>query len=308
MHLHYRYCLLLVLLCCAVSVQCHKGHGDHARLTVSIIDVGEGDATLVQFPNGQTMLVDAGDPDHAQIVVDYLRSRQIFFLDVLVCSHPHPDHIGGMEAVLNAFPVGVIWSSGFIQPYCHMQQSLLKAIQARKLPQCVMHAGVNVRIGETLVEVLAPTQVVANTESDANNNCLVLRISYGNISFLLTGDMQAEERTTLAAWPQSTVVKVAHHGANNGTDLAFAQAVSPQYAVISVAKQNHFCFPQHETMLAWQSVNAKIVQTAESGTLIFTTNGHHINMSTLSTGEFLLARRAARTRSPSRRLRANVRV
>jgi len=211
------------------------GTGWAGQLNLSVIDVGQGDSILVQFPNGEDMLVDAGDRDAGPTVVHYLRSRGVKRIDILVASHPHADHIGGMPSVLAAFPVGKAWDSGYNHG-SRTQEDFLRTIKAKGIRFGRPKAGFGEKVGEVAVAVLAPPPTpLLGTESDANNNSLVLRIAYGSVSFLLPGDMEREERATVARWPHSTVLKVAHHGSRNGTDLAFAKAVSPQYAVVSYA-------------------------------------------------------------------------
>jgi len=251
-----------------------------AQLTVSVIDVGQGDSILVQFPNGQDMLVDAGDREAGPTVVQYLRSRGIKRIDLLVASHPHADHIGGMARVLAAFPVGKAWDSGY-NSGSRTQQQYLSTIKAKAIRFGMPKAGLSQQIGDATVAVLAPGKVpIVGTDSDANNNSLVLRISYRNVSFLLPGDMEREERATVGTWPRSTVLKVAHHGSRNGTDLAFAKAVSPQYAVISYATANSYGHPHAEAVAALTAAGAKILQTAVDGTVVFTTDGKAITCMT----------------------------
>jgi len=259
------------------------GPATAAQLAVSVIDVGQGDSILVQFPNGQDMLVDAGDRDAGPTVVRYLRSRGIKRIDILVASHPHADHIGGMPQVLEAFPVGKVWDSGYAHG-SRTQQDFLRTIKERSIRFGMPKAGFTERIGDVTIAVLAPPKTaVIGTDFDANNGSLVLWITYGNVSFLLPGDMEQEERATVAKWPRSTVLKVAHHGSRNGTDLAFTKAVSPRYAVISYTKSNSYGHPHQEAVDALQAVGAKILRTAVDGTVVFTTDGKAITYTTSHT-------------------------
>jgi competence protein ComEC len=263
-----------------------------SRLTVGVIDVGQGDSILVQFPSGQDMLVDAGDRDAGSTVVQYLRSRGVKRIDILVASHPHADHIGGMQAVLSAFPIGKVWDSGYNQG-SRTQQEFLGTIKAKGIRFGMPKAGFSQNVGNATVAVLAPKTQLAGTDSDANNNSLVLRITYGSVSFLLPGDMETEERTTVGAWPRSTVLKVAHHGSHNGTDFAFAKAVSPAYAVISYGKGNPYGHPHAEALAALRSTGTKILQTAVDGTVVFTTDGTSVSYTTAHTAGIRSSRRAS---------------
>ena len=263
-----------------------------SRLAVSVIDVGQGDSILVQFPGGQDMLVDAGDRDAGLTVVQYLRSRGVQRIDILVASHPHADHIGGMQAVLSAFPIGKVWDSGYNQG-SRTQQEFLGTIKAKGIRFGMPKAGFSQTVGNVTVTVLAPKTQLTGTESDANNNSLVLRVTYGSVSFLLPGDMEGEERATVGAWPRSTVLKVAHHGSRNGTDLAFAKALSPTYAAISYAQGNPYGHPHAEALAALRSTGAKILQTAVDGTVVFTTDGTSVSYTTTHTARITRGRRAS---------------
>jgi competence protein ComEC len=124
-------------------------------LAVSVIDVGQGDSILVQFPSGQDMLVDAGDRDAGPTVVQYLRSRGAKRIVILVASHPHADHIGGMQAVLSAFPVGKVWDSGYSQG-SRTQREFLGTIKAKGVRFGMPKAGFSEKAGNATVAVLAP--------------------------------------------------------------------------------------------------------------------------------------------------------
>ena len=144
-------------------------------LKVSVLDVGQGDAILVQFPNHEVMLIDAGVPAQGKTVVDYLKKQGIQRIDILVATHPHEDHIGGMQAVLAAYPIGKVWDSGYNHG-SQVQQRFLQTIKDKQLRFGTPRAGFHEAIGDVSVDVLAPgANLLNNTDSDANNNSLVLR-------------------------------------------------------------------------------------------------------------------------------------
>lgn len=252
-----------------------------APLVVSVINVGQGDSILVQFPNGQDMLVDAGDQGHGTTVVKYLRSRGVKRIDILVASHPHADHIGGMAAVTAAFPVGKVWDSGYNQG-SRTQQQFLKTIQQKHIPYGKPRAGFSQSVGGVRIDVLAPGKtLLTGTDSDANNNSLVMRLVYGTTSLLLPGDMEEAERASISHWPHTTVLKVAHHGSRNGTDLDFARALMPRIAVISYGEGNEYEHPHPEAVTALRDVGATIYRTATQGTIILSSDGSHVTAKTL---------------------------
>ncbi len=244
------------------------------KMTMSVIDVGQGDSILVQFPNGQTMLVDAGTSDHGATVVNYLRARGVNNIDVLVGTHPHEDHIGGMPAVLNAVKVAKVWDSGFNHG-SPVQRNYLLLIKEKNIPLEKVGAGYTAQFGTARAEVLAPKRFVDNV----NDNSLVIRLTYGNISYLLAGDMEKAERVNVGRWEASTVLKVAHHGSRNGTDDAFAFAVHPYYAIISCAQVNDYGHPHPETISALEKAGAEIRRTSTEGTLVVETDGNTVGIS-----------------------------
>ena len=250
------------------------------QLEVSFIDVGQGDSILVEFPNGEAMLVDAGPTDQGHAVVRYLQSQHVSRIDILVATHPHEDHIGGMLDVMDAFRIGKIWDSGYNHGSA-TQEWFLQAVQAEGIRFGTPSAGFTEDIGEVHIEVLAPVrEFLSGAESDANNNSVVLRLSYHDVSFLLTGDMQSEERATVRNWPESTVLKVAHHGSRNGTDLAFLRAVAPEVAIVSYGADNSYGHPAPETRDALRAIVCIIKSTASNGTVTVTTDGYTYTITT----------------------------
>lgn len=270
--LHLPLMLILVILLILSS-----GFVVADNMTVSTIDVGQGDSIFIQFPNSSNMLVDAGDSAHGKTVVSYLNSLKISKIDILVATHPHADHIGGMSDVLGAFKVGKVWDSGYNHG-SQMQRQFLQIIKNKNIRYGTPKAGFTEQIGTVRVDVLAPVRSLNGTESDANNNSIILRISYGKVSFLLMGDAETEERATVGHWSGSTVLKVAHHGSRNSTDAGFLKAVAPKIAIISVAAQNSYGHPHQQTMRALKNAKVKVYATATSGTIIISSDGKTLNV------------------------------
>lgn len=239
-------------------------------LSLSVIDVGQGDSLLMQFPNGHTMLIDAGVPTAGPAVVSYLRSRHVTRIDTLVATHPHSDHMGGLPEVVAAFPVGRVWDGGFKR---ESQTAFYDALQAKHVPVTTPSAGFTEKIGEVTVTVLGPKTQLTGTRSDPNNNSLVLRLSYRKVSFLLPGDMEAEERASIGPLPASTVLKVAHHGSIFGTDAALLQSVQPRLALISVAAKNDYMEPHPPVLALLAKAGAQLFTTAHHGSILVTTDG-----------------------------------
>ncbi len=275
----YRYSLwVLLLLGVLLTLSSTPSPTAPPPLTVSVIHVGQGDSILLTFPNGSHMLVDAGPTAAGSTVVQYLRSRGVKKVDILVASHPHEDHIGGMQAVLTAFPVGKVWDSGYNHG-SKTQEALYQTIKRKQIRFGLPRSGFSEDIGDVHVAVVAPGRnLLTGTSSDANNNSLVLHVRYHNVSFLLTGDREEKGRAAVAAWPQATVLKVSHHGSRNGTDAAFLKAVKPKYAAISYGKGNSYGHPHRETLTALHHANVQGYHTALHGTVVFSTDGTTVNV------------------------------
>ncbi len=270
--------LLLLVLLIAGQIQA-------ADLVVSVIDVGQGDSILVQYPNGESMLVDAGTSSAGRTVVEYLRSRGVTALSIVVATHPHEDHIGGMRAVFAAFAVAEVWDSGYYYD-SRARATMLSIIAEKNTFLATPRAGFIEQIGQVTVSVLAPTTASA---SDSNNASIVLRIVYGRTSFLLTGDLGGCERQSVAHWPESTVLKVPHHGSRHSTDLTFLQRVKPKIAIISCGRGNPYGHPHESTLDLLQAIGATTYTTAQVGTVVLTSDGEDITVETIPAGAGLEA-------------------
>lgn len=251
------------------------------KMTVSFIDVGQGDSILVQFSNGSNMLVDAGDANHGETVVKYLRSLDINKIDILVATHCHMDHIGGMSDVLKNFDIGKAWDSGY-DDGSESHKQFLQNLKERSIPYGVPQAGFTQKLGTARIDVLAPVRLISGTKRDANNNSLVLRVTYGKINFLLTGDMEAEECASVVSFSKSTVLKVAHHGSQNGTNTRLLSEVSPKIAVISVTAQNDYGYPHSATLTVLENAKSIVYTTAKNGTVVISTEGNSVSVKALN--------------------------
>ncbi len=287
-----RKLLPIILLAFALAVGTWLGHKpQHVpplkdALRVDFIDVGQGDSILIRTPDGASALIDAGEVDYGTRVVTYLKRGDVRKLDLVVISHPHSDHIGGMPSVLKAFPVGCVLDSGYVHGST-LQREVLRLIKNRNIPYAKAQAGMVRTLGSRAkIEILAPTKpFIGSTHSDANNNSVVCRITYGGVRILLMGDAETEEQGRLFASGvnlESQVLKVSHHGSNDGTSLELIRRVKPEYAVISVGRRNGYGHPHRSVlrMLATERTGTKIYRTDRNGTVSILTDGRRIALET----------------------------
>ena len=251
-------------------------------LDVLFFDVGQGDAALFTFPDGKTLLVDAGVADDyrdagARTILPHLERHGITRLDAVVLTHPHADHYGGLFSLLGQVEIGRVVHNGH-RPGTPLYRSLLAALDARAIPHGARATGDTLHVSPTArIDVLQ-----GGAESDdANDGSVVLQVRYGRTRFLLTGDAeQGAERALVRRYGhrlRSDVVKVAHHGSRTSSTPAFVNAASdparPPLAVVSVAARNGYGLPDEEPLAMWKSVGAEVVTTAEAGAVWLRSDG-----------------------------------
>ena len=242
-----------------------------ADFQIHVIDVGQGDSILV-LADGHAMLVDSGDADSGSTVCSYLKGLGVEKLDYAVATHLHFDHIGGFSDVLKQFPAEQI-----LEPSCPddllptntVYELYLDAAEASGADCRTAKAGEIFSLGKAQVEVLAPADAIGE---NLNNDSLVFRVTYGDASALLTGDMEHEEEDWLLAQGrelQADFLKVSHHGSANGSGEAFLAAVRPQFAAISCAKQNDYGHPSQEALDRLAAYTDEVYVTADGGSIVF---------------------------------------
>lgn len=251
-----------------------------AELKVHFLDVGQGDSILIQFPDGRNMLVDAGGNDDAATVVNYLKKTGVERVDYLVGTHPHEDHIGSMDTVINEFQIGEVIMPE-VTSTTRTFRDVLEAIDRKGLRIRPARAGMIIlEEGQLVARVLSPG---GEGYDKLNDYSAVIRLTCGKVSFLLTGDAEAlAEREILASGAaiKADVLKVGHHGSNTSTTAAFLKAVGPKYAVISVGVGNDYGHPHRAVLDRLKKQGVEILRTDKQGTVLFTTDGNVLSFTT----------------------------
>lgn len=247
------------------------------RLEVHFIDVGQGDSILIRTPTRHTALIDGGGENG--LALDYLRSLGVTKLDSVIVSHPHADHIGGLVQILNAVPVGGIWTSGASHT-TYVYERLLDTIADRAVPYYEVETSQTIPVGELTFDVLHSSR----RESNLNDTSLVLHLNYGTVSFLFTGDAEApvENRlsSTIPIQLRSTVLKVGHHGSYTSSTLGFLKAVQPVVAVYSARQNNQYGHPHMSTLENLAAVGAVVYGTDVHGSVMVSTDGTSLHVTT----------------------------
>jgi competence protein ComEC len=240
-------------------------------LSFYAFDVGQADAFLFHLPDGANILIDAGTRKSGPALVSRLRNLGVEKIDIAVATHPHEDHIGGMADVIKAFPIERFWDSGY-NLGSDVQRSMLELLRDRKIRFERPKAGDREILGGVAIDVIAPVKLIRGSRSDANNNSIVLRLAYGNVTFLMTGDMEIAERESVKKFPRAAVLKLAHHGSSNGTDERVFREVSPDVVILTYGIGNSYGHPHRDVVDLIRRFMPRSYATAE-GEIKITTDG-----------------------------------
>ena len=264
----------------AQSGQEMAGVSESGSFTIHFIDVGQADSALVTC-DGHSMLIDGGNADDSNLVYSVLQRETDGHLDYVIGTHAHEDHIGGLSGAFEADTADVT--------FCPVTEYDSKAFRNFKTRADERGGGITIpAVGDTFTLGEASVTVVAvnSVPEDTNNTSIVIRIVYGDTSFLFTGDAEQETEEKILESGQdieSTVLKVGHHGSSTSTSQAFLDAVSPTYAVISCGKDNSYGHPHSETLAKLSSAGVEVLRTDELGDIYCTSDGTEV---TFSYGEY----------------------
>ena len=252
-------------------------------LRVHFIDVGQGDSILIQAGE-QAMLVDAGTNESGSVVTEYLRSLNITKLDYLIGTHPHEDHIGGLDDVIHSFDIGTVIMPN-VSHTTQTYEDVLDALLEKNLTVTAPHPGDSYSIGDASFTVLSPSAEIAEQAAendDLNNLSVGIRLVYGSNAFVLCGDAESDSEEAMVESGldlKADVLKAGHHGSSTSTSDAFLAAVNPDYAVISCGKDNSYGHPHQETMDKLNAADISIFRTDEQGTVVAVSDGSSITWS-----------------------------
>jgi competence protein ComEC len=264
------------------------------ELELTAIDIGQGDGLLMVLPDGRTIGIDAGGlagfttgqgrrtpgiNTGEDVIAPYLWTRSIRRLDVLVLTHAHSDHMGGLTALIENFQPGEIWT-GLMPTQSADWQSVVNAARQHHVPIKSMREGDEFRAGPVQFNILAPLADREPGEEAKNDDSLAMLITYGRRRFLLTGDLEKRvEQRLIETWnlPRIDVLKVGHHGSRTSTSDAWLEALHPAVALISVGRENRYHHPHPQVTSRLADRGIVTLRTDELGLVTIRTDGHSLN-------------------------------
>ena len=274
------FLILSLLLCgCAEAPQPTAAtvppSGD--GLMVHFVDVGQADCILIEC-GSEFAIIDGGNKDDGQLVVSYLEQQGVQELSAVICTHAHEDHVGGLPSVLSVYPTAAVYAP--TRTYSsNIFDDFLYYTDQQRLEVTIPTPGDTLTVGDALLTVLGPVQSYAET----NDTSIVVRLDYGDTSFLFTGDMEvAAENDMLDYWSGNSdvfhvdVLKVGHHGSNTSTGYRFLYEVDPTYGVIPVGKDNSYGHPHAEPLSRLRDAGVTLLRTDELGHILAVSDGKEI--------------------------------
>lgn len=268
--------VLLTLCSCNISfdnvITTPKG-----TLAVHFLDIGQGDSIFIELPNSQTMLVDAGENYYGEGIINYIYDCGYKKLDYLVATHPHSDHIGSMSYIVRHMDIDAVYMPK-VSTTTKTYENLLDSISNKGLKIKTVMAGTRILdIDELEIDILAPVEIY---EDDLNNCSVILKITYKDRSFLLTGDAEKKEFEDVYLDMSADVLKVAHHGSSTSTTEEILEKIKPEIAVISLGEDNEYGHPHKSTLKLLNNIDCDIYRTDEDKTVKISTDGENLEVET----------------------------
>ncbi len=280
--------LALVLICTVFLSSCsyiddivnellYDSFDGTGEFEVHFIDVGQAESILI-LCDGYAMLIDGGNVEDSSLIYSYLKKLDVDYLDFVVCTHAHEDHVGGLSGALNYARAGVVFSP-VTQYDTRAFNSFVKTVKKQGLELTIPKPGDTYSLGSADFEILGPLY----DYEDPNNTSIVIRLTYGTVSFIFSGDAEAESELDLVDeygnYLSSTVMKVGHHGSSTSSCAKYLNAVNPRYAVISCGVDNSYGHPHEVTLEKLEEAGITYYRTDEQGTIICESDGFDLNFS-----------------------------
>ncbi|GAA0180865.1 hypothetical protein SH2C18_34840 [Clostridium sediminicola] len=244
------------------------------NLKVHYIDVGQGDAILIQCED-KYMLIDAGKNDKAEVVKEYLKSQYVDKLEYVIATHPHEDHIGGIDVVIDNFDIGKVIMPK-VTATTRTYKDVINSIKNKNLKITVPKVGTSYSLGDSTWEIVAPN---ASDYEDTNNYSVCIKLTFDNNSFLFTGDAEdvsEKDMINNGIDLSADVLKLGHHGSRSSTTEEFLAAVKPKYAIVSAGRMNDYGHPHKKVINRLESDGIPVYRTDECSTIIAISDGENI--------------------------------
>ena len=276
-----KFLILLFIIFIALVA---KYYGDYSfssdvevngKFIASFIDVGQGDSIFLEFPNGKNMLIDAGEKYESETVQSFINSKGYFSLDYVVGTHPHTDHIGGLESIIRRYEIGEIYLPKVVHT-SKTYENLLTTINELGYKVNSAISGMEIINEKGLeVKILSPKN---SNYSELNNYSVVIKIVFGNTSFLFMGDAEKVVENEILSEVSADVVKVGHHGSDSSSSSDFVESVKAKYAVIMSGVDNQYDLPSDEVVSRWENSGAKVYNTSVNGNIVMVSDGNNISV------------------------------
>lgn len=245
---------------------------EREEISIHFIDVGQGDATLILSYDGSAILIDAGIQSAGQKVVSYLKQAGVSSIDKVIATHPHADHIGGLIDVFDNFSVGEVIDSGHVHT-TQTYENYLNKIDELNIPFTLAEQGNTINFSDGIdIEVLHPREPM----SGINNSSVSIRMTYGDVSFVTTGDAEKEAEELMIQRNSdlsAQIYRVAHHGSSTSNTPAFLDAVNPEMAVFQVGADNRYGHPSDEVLAEFDRRGIDVYRNDLQGNIVVTTDG-----------------------------------
>ena len=250
----------------------------NGSLEVHYIDVGQADSSLVMC-DGESMLIDGGNAEYSNLIAAYLTKENISTLDYLICTHAHEDHCGGLSGALSVVNVENVLAPN-TEADTEAYQNFKDKTAAQGLTIQHPSAGDNFMLGNATVQIVGP---ITEYTDELNNTSIVMKLTYGDTSFLFTGDAERDEEQAIlnAGYDLSAdVLKVGHHGSDSSTSYVWLREIMPKYAVISVGKGNSYGHPTEEVLSRLRDADVQVYRTDLQGDIVAVSDGKNITITT----------------------------